>query len=162
MLVEWLPLCEIQGDHFCIMPRMLHRVWSYLCMCTYTHAHIYVTNSAIYKYMYSIRCMLYELCMCLCVHLCAPVFVYVYQPFCSHCSSCPEPWYSLRQRGSETTGDKNRATAAMDFLKVETFPLQMRDVSSVAMWAGISYQIKNTFTISNTSKIIKYKNIASK
>lgn len=156
MLVEWLPLCETQGDNFVLRPGCFiefgHKCM-YVCaqIHKYTHTCMLLIDSTIYKYMYSIQCMLYDLYVFVCVCVCAHLYACVYEPFCSHCSSCPKPLYFLRQYGSEpASGDKNRAMAAMVFPKLKTFPPQMRNVSSVAMWACRSCWIQNTSIISNT------------
>lgn len=119
-----------------------------MCICTQIHscAHTYGTNvlimlliyrCTVYICIFSIKCMLNNthvfVSVCARTYLC----VRIYQPFFSHCSSCPEQPYSSRQYGRDpAAGDKNKAIAVMDFPKVNTSTLQMRGILSVAMRAS--------------------------
>lgn len=99
MLAEWLPLCETQGDHFCVMLRMLHRVQSYMYVyiCTQIHscAHPYGTNVLIMLLIY--RCMhLYiQYKMYAKQHTCFCECVCAYPPVCTHISAILLPLFLL-------------------------------------------------------------------
>lgn len=146
----------LQSDCFCVKLREIISVlcpgcfteFGHKCMCTNTHTSY--QQIVLYIGICVVCDVCYMICVFVCVYVCVCTCVHVCITFCSHSSSCPEQSYSLRQYGSEpASGDKNRNTAAMDFPKVKTFPLQMRGVSSFAMQARRSCLIQNTSIISN-------------
>lgn len=114
--------------------------FSHKGMCVCAHIHMYTRDSTINKYMYSLWCVLYDLCPCLCVCVCINHFV----PIAPLVQSHHIPSYNVTLNQLLVTNVR-----AMNFPEVKTFSLQMREISSVAMWARRSCQIQSSSVISN-------------